>query len=92
MEEEVWLHLILLTHSKSVDSGMVAPSPFFSWRLRISVASGVGGDAWRHVDSGSMGNELAANAKALCHVSAKKLVGETQYWKVPHIQVERDDP
>ena len=22
----------------------------------------------------------------------KKLVGETQYWKVPHIQVERGDP
>ena len=29
--------------------------------------------------------ELAGNARALCHVSAKKLVGETQYWKVPHI-------
>ena len=23
--------------------------------------------------------------QALCHVSAEKLVGETQYWKVPHI-------
>ena len=36
--------------------------------------------------------ELAADATALCHVSAKKLVGETQYWKVPHIQVERAGP
>ena len=36
--------------------------------------------------------ELAPDATALCHVSAKKLVGETQYWKVPHIQVERAGP
>ena len=42
--------------------------------------------------TGSAGSELAGNARALCHVSVKKLVGETQYWKVPHIQVERGDP
>ena len=81
-----------MTHPRSVDGGAVAPSPFFGGRLGISLANGVGGDAWRHADSGSTGNELVANTKALCHVSAEKLVGETQYWKVPHIQVERGDP
>ena len=43
------------------------------------------GTLWTHADSRSARNELVANARALCHVSTKKLVGETQYWKVPHI-------
>ena len=55
----------MLTHPRSVDGGEVAPSPFSGGRLGISLASGVGGDAWKHADSGSAGNELAANAKAL---------------------------
>ena len=35
--------------------------------------------------TGSAGSELAGNARALCHVSAKKLVGETQYSMGPAI-------
>ena len=68
------------------------PSPSFGGPLGIRLANGADGQAWRHADSGSARNKLAANAGALCHVSAKKLVGETQYWKVPHIKVERADP
>ena len=81
-----------MTPPRSVDGGEVAPSSIVGRQLGIWLASGVDGDACRHADLGSARNKLAANASALGHVSAKKLVGETQYWKVPHIQVDRGDP
>ena len=84
-EEGVWQRLISLTPPRKVGGSEVAPSPSFGGPLGICVGSGADGQACRYADSGSARNELAANAGALCHVSAKNLVGETQYWKVPHI-------
>ena len=92
MEEGVWRHLVSLTPPRSVNGGEIAPLPIFGGQLRIRLVSEVDGDAWRHIDLGSAERELAANTRVLCHVSAKKLVGETQYWKVLHIQVERANP
>ena len=63
----------------SLGGGELAPSPIFGRQLGMWLATGVGGDSCRHADSRSGGNGLVANAKAFCHVSAKKLVGETQY-------------
>ena len=77
---------------KSIDGGEVAPSSIVGRQLGIWLASRVNGDTYRHADLGSAKNKLATNASALDHVNAKKLVGETQYWKVPHIQVDRGDP
>ena len=59
---------------RSVDGGEVAPSPIFGGQLGILLASGVGGDTWRHTNSESVGNELAPRAEHFA-MSAQKTGG-----------------
>ena len=61
-------------------------------QLGILLAIGVDGHAWRHADLGSARNDLATSASAFCHVSAKKLVEETQYSRGPTIAAPHDKP